>query len=155
MQYIVRNATVNDMDGLCSIRNNKGLFTRYLTQQEKQEAILVVAATDHIILGFGVLKLRGESVPKLSDLYVKETHRGNGIGSALITYRECLAKQRGCTEMYVSVDPIENPKMIKLITHHGYHAISAPYSKDAIYFNEDGTSYEKTYTRIDMKKLLS
>lgn len=155
MQYIVRMATVNDIDGLCSIRNNKEFFITYLTQQEKQESILVVAETDHVILGFGVLKLRGERIPKLSDLYVKVTYRGNGIGSALIKYREHLAKQRGYTEMYVSVDPIENPKMIKLITHHGYYAISAPYSKDAIYFNEEGTRYEKTYTRVDMKKLLS
>ena len=56
--------------------------------------------------------------------------------------------------MFVSVDPIENPKMIKLIKKQGYEAISEPYIKKAIFFNDDGTSYDKTYTRIDLKKLL-
>ncbi|GGH49396.1 hypothetical protein GCM10008014_13840 [Paenibacillus silvae] len=54
----------------------------------------------------------------------------------------------------MSVDPVENPKMIKLVSAHGYHAISESYTKQAIYYNEDGTSYEKTYIRIDLKKQL-
>ncbi|RJE85212.1 GNAT family N-acetyltransferase [Paenibacillus sp. 1011MAR3C5] len=155
MQYTVRMASTHDIDGLCTIRNNKDLFTSYLTDQENKAAILIVAEMNTIILGFGVLRLRGKLVPKLSDLYVKEAYRGKGIGSELINYRERLARDLGYTEMYVSVDPIENPKMIKLISKYGYHAISEPYSKDAIYFNEDGSSYEKTYTRIDLKKLLN
>ncbi|MGF7050321.1 GNAT superfamily N-acetyltransferase [Paenibacillus sp. DS2015] len=154
MQYAIRVATVNDIDGLCSIRNNKDLFNSYLTQQENKEAILFVAEMDNMVLGFGVLRLTGKLIPKLSDLYVKQMYRGKGIGSELIRYRERLAKELSYIEMYVSVDPIENPNMIKLISKHGYYAISAPYSKNAIYFNEDGSSFKKTYKRIDLKKLL-
>jgi hypothetical protein len=55
----------------------------------------------------------------------------------------------------VSVAPYENPKMIKLIKQHGYKAISDPYIKTAIFYNEDGTAFDKTYTRVDLKKLFN
>lgn len=155
MKYIVRTADATDIAGLCSVRNNETLFMSYLKQQENKEVIVAVAETDdedRVILGFAVLKLQGKLVPKLSDLYVKEIYCGQGAGSALIRYREECAKELGYNEMFVSVDPAENPKMIKLISKHGYHAISKPYSKQAIYYKEDGSSYEKTYIRMDLKK---
>ena len=37
------------------------------------------------------------------------------------------------SEIFVSVDPIENPKMIKLIKRHGYEVISEPYIKKAVF----------------------
>ncbi|MDT0123231.1 GNAT family N-acetyltransferase [Paenibacillus sp. RRE4] len=157
MKYIIRTAVVRDIAGLRSVRNNEDLFMSYMKQQENKEIIVAVAETDdedRAILGFGVLKLQGKLVPKLSDLYVKEVYRGQGVGSALIRYREECAKELGYHEMFVSVDPVENPKMVKLISKHGYHAISEPYSKQANYYNEDGSSYEKTYTRMDLKKKL-
>ena len=55
----------------------------------------------------------------MSDLYVKEEYRGNGIGSDFIKYRENIARKLGYSEMFVSVDSVENPKMIKLIKKHG------------------------------------
>lgn len=45
--------------------------------------------------------------------------------------------------------------MIKLIKKHGYEAISEPYLKSAIFYNQNGTTYNKAYTRIDLKKLLN
>lgn len=155
MKYIIRVANENDLSSLCIIRNNKDLFTSYLNQYEKKEVYLVIAEQNDIIFGFGVLKLRGGLLPKLSDLYVKENYRGNGIGSDLIRFRENIARDLGFSEMYVSVDPIENPKMISLIKRHGYQPISEEYLKTAIFYNEDGTTYNKTYTRIDLKKLLN
>ncbi|WP_370046543.1 GNAT family N-acetyltransferase [Lysinibacillus sp. RC79] len=155
MNYIIRLANENDLSGLCDIRNNKDLFTNYLKQLAKREIYLAIAEQDSLIFGFGVLKLKGTLLPKLSDLNVKEDYRGNGIGSDLIRYRENIAKSLGYSEIFVSVDPIENPKMIKLISKHGYKPISDPYFKKAIFYNDDGTTYNKTYKRIDLKKLLN
>ncbi|WP_234987180.1 hypothetical protein [Bacillus sinesaloumensis] len=45
--------------------------------------------------------------------------------------------------------------MIKLIGKHGFKPISEPYLKKAIFYHEDGATYNKTYTRIDLKKLLN
>ncbi len=155
MEYDIRVANERDLDGLCAIRNNKDLFKKYFKQQEKKEVYLIVAAGNKSILGFGVLKLKGDLFPKLSDLYVNGANRGKGIGSDLIRYREKIAWNIGFSNLFVSVDPIENPKMIKLIRKLGYEEISGPYSKTAIFYNEDGTIYEKTYSRIDFKKKLS
>ncbi|MDQ8734225.1 GNAT family N-acetyltransferase [Paenibacillus sp. LHD-38] len=155
MEYTIRMAKKSDLDGLCKIRNNKDLFVRYFKQNEDKEVCLVVAEKDNTILGFGVLKLKGCLSPKLSDLYVKETYRGIGVGSDLIRYREKITSDMGYSNLFVSVDPIENPKMIKLITKLGYSAISEPYIKSAIFYNDEGSAYEKTYTRIDLKKLLT
>jgi GNAT superfamily N-acetyltransferase len=154
MKYIIRVANENDLSGLCYIRNNRDLFTNYLNQFEKKEVYLVIAEQNELILGFGVLKLKGSLLPKLSDLYVKENYRGNGIGSDLIRFRENIARDLGFSEIFVSVDPIENPKMIRLIKRHGYQPISEEYLKTAMFYSEDGTTYNKTYTRIDFKKLL-
>lgn len=155
MKYILRLANDNDISGLCNIRNNKDLFKKYLMQFEKKEVYLVIAEQIELIIGFGVLKLKGTLLPKLSDLYVKEEYRGNGVGSDLIKYRENIARDLGYSEMFVSVDPVENPKIIKIIKKHGYEVISDPYSKEAVFYNDDGTTYNKTYTRIDLKKLLN
>lgn len=155
MEYSIRLANETDLSGLCKIRNNKDLFTKYLMQYAKKEAYLAIAEQNSLIFGFGVLKLNGITLPKLSDLYVKEDYRGNGIGSGLIRYREKIAKDLGYSEIFVSVDPIENPKMIKLIGKHGYEPISDPYLKKATFYNDNGTTYNKTYTRIDLRKSLN
>ncbi|MFJ7826289.1 GNAT family N-acetyltransferase [Psychrobacillus sp. NPDC096623] len=155
MKYCIRLASESDLDDLCGIRNNKDLFICYFQQYEKNEVYLVIAELNKIILGFGVLKLKGKLFPKLSDLYVNETYRGNGVGSNLIKYREKIARDLGYTDLFVSVDPIENSKMIKLITKLGYKEVSEPYLKSAVFYNEDGTTYDKTYTRIDLKKVLN
>ena len=112
MEY--RLANEKDLDGLCSIRNNKDLFISYLHQYKRKEVYLVIAEQNKIIIGFGVLKLKGNLVPKLSDLHVIESYRGNGVASDLIKFREKVAKDLGYSSIFVSVDPIENPKMIKL-----------------------------------------
>lgn len=155
MEYSIRLANETDLSGLCKIRNNKDLFAKYLMHYAKKEAYLAIAEQNSLVFGFGVLKLTGITLPKLSDLYVKEDYRGNGIGSGLISYREKLAQDLGYSEIFVSVDPLENPKMIKLIGKHGYQPISEPYLKKAIFYNDDGTTYNKTYTRIDLRKLLN
>lgn len=156
MEYSIRLAEKKDIRVLLDVRNNKELFTTYLNQQEKKEVYLLVAKKDKsTILGFGLLKLNSNLSPKLSDLYVNENYRGNGIGSSLIRHREKLARKLGYSEIFVSVDPIGNPKMIKLITKLGYKRINEPYARTALFHNEDGTTYEQTYTRVDLKKSLN
>lgn len=118
---------------------------------------LLVAEMDRsTIMGFGLLKLNSNNFsPKLSDLYVNENYRGNGIGSVLIRHREKLARKLGYSEIFVSVDPIGNPKMIKLLTKLGYKRITEPYSRTTLFHTEDGTTYQKTYTRVDLKRSLN
>ena len=154
MHYQIRLANDADLHALCTIRNNEPLFTSYLQLQQDEQAYLTVAQVEHELVGFAVLKLNGSFIPKLSDLYVKPAFRHHGIGDALIAFREQLATKLGFQEIYVSVDPMENPKMVQLVTALDYKAINGPYQKSAIYYNEDGTTYDKTYIRVDFKKML-
>jgi N-acetylglutamate synthase-like GNAT family acetyltransferase len=154
MDYMIREADQNDMSGICRIRNNKDLFTKYFNQIEKKEVFFIIAEHNKTILGFGVLKLIGNMFPKLSDLYIMESYRNRGIGSRLIKYQEEIACDLGFNELFVSVDPIENKKMIHLITKLNYHPICEPYVKTAVFYKEDGTAYNHTYTRIDLNKIL-
>ncbi|PWW26639.1 acetyltransferase (GNAT) family protein [Cytobacillus oceanisediminis] len=154
MDYRIRVANKKDLDGICAVRDNKELFRKYLLQSSRKKLYLIIAEQKKLILGFGVLKLTGFLFPKLSDLYVVENLRGYGIGSEIIRYRENMARKLGYPEIYVSIDPIENPKMINLVIKHGYKAISEPYKKRATFYNEEGKSYDKTYTRVDFKKLI-
>ncbi|PAF31011.1 GNAT family N-acetyltransferase [Paenibacillus sp. 7516] len=156
MEYGIRLAEKEDIRVLLDVRNNKDLFTTYLNQQEKKEMYLLVAEMNKTtILGFGLLKLNSNLLHKLSDLYVNENYRGLGIGSGLIREHEKLARKLGYFEIFVSVDPFENPKMIKLITNLGYKRITEPYSRTALFQNKDGITYEKAYTRVDLKKSLN
>lgn len=150
----IRLATENDLVALCAIRNHLSLFKHYFQLQRANEAKFVVAELNGTIVGFGLLKLTDELAPKLSDLYVSKPYRGNGIGRALIHYREKLAKLARFKQIYVSVDPVENPKMMKLITKLGYTAISEPYEKEATYYDDAGLPYEHMYMRVDLKKSL-
>ena len=150
----IRLATENDLVALCAIRNHLSLFKHYFHLQRAYEAKFVVAEVGGVVVGFGLLKLTGELKPKLSDLYVTPTFRENGIGSALIQYREKLAKLARFKTIYVSVDPINNPKMIQLITNLGYKPICEPYKKTAIFYDATGQPYEQTYMRVDFKKSL-
>ncbi|MBO1511077.1 hypothetical protein [Metabacillus bambusae] len=56
MDFNIRLANENDLDGLFNIRNNQDLFIGYLQQYEKKEVYLVIAEQNNIILGFGVQK---------------------------------------------------------------------------------------------------
>lgn len=154
MKSHIRLANSDDINALCRIRNHEALFLNYLQLQHDKQAYLAVAQVEEGLAGFGLLKLNGPLIPKLSDLYVKPAFRHQGIGQALIKFREQLAYERCFDEIFVSVDPIENPKMVQLVTTLQYVGISEPYGKSAIYYNEDGTTYEKTYMRVDFKKKL-
>ncbi|WP_274310136.1 GNAT family N-acetyltransferase [Solibacillus daqui] len=154
LKYHIRLANSDDINALCLIRNHEALFLKYLQLQHDEEAYLAVAQVEDVLVGFGLLKLTGPLIPKLSDLFVKPAFRHQGIGQALIKFREQLAFELGYDEIFVSVDPFENPKMVRLVTTLYYVAISEPYEKSAIYYNEDGTTYEKTYLRVDFKKKL-
>lgn len=155
MTYNLRAASESDLGSLCAIRNHEGIFRKYLNQQKQREIYFTAAEQDGRITGFGLLKLSGKAGPKLSDLYVQEASRGKGAGSALIRYQEELARKLGYSELFVSVDPLDNPRMMQLITRLGYQAVTEPYLRTAVFYKEDGTEYETTYTRVDLHKQLN
>jgi GNAT superfamily N-acetyltransferase len=71
--------------------------------------------------------------PDLSDLYVAEAWRSQGIGSALLRHMEALAAQRGFTKVGLSVNPERNPRAHRLYTRLGYLHDGGPVYLDGVY----------------------
>lgn len=162
LDIAVRPARPTDLEQLCAIRHHPTLFEKYFQECDGKRAHFLVAEVDHKVAGFGLVYLdvtktgkRKSHLPKLSDLYVAEPYRGQGIGSALIRARERLAREYGHAEIFVSIDPAESPAMIRLARRHGYRAMqSEPYPVTDTFYDENGTPFEKYYTRLDFRKAL-
>ena len=122
----------------------------------------MVAEIEEKIVGFGLVYLdvtktgkKKSHLPKLSDLYIAETYRKKGVATALVKFRESLARQYGHSQIYVSIDPDESPEMISLAKKLGYLPLQTdPYPVKATFYDYQGQAYEKTYFRIDFKKAL-
>lgn len=98
---------------------------------------------------------RKSHLPKISDLYVAEGYRKNGIATALIKAKENIARQYGHLHMYISIDPFESAEMINLATKLPYIPLqSEPYTTSALHYDLQGRGFEKQYYRLDFKKNL-
>lgn len=158
----IRKATIEDMEQLCKARNNEKLFAGYLDECDGEKAHFLVAELEEKIVGFGLVYLditktgkKKSHLPKLSDLYVVEGCRRKGVATALIQARETLAKQYGCSQIYVSINPSESPEMISLAKKLSYLPLQdQPYPVSALYYDSQGQTYEKEYFRLDFKKNL-
>lgn len=54
----------------------------------------------------------------ISELWVSDTLRGQGIGSALLARAEAHARDQGCTRIHIET---RNPAARRLYERHGYH----------------------------------
>lgn len=161
-QIIIRQAKIEDIAKLCQARNNEKLFRGYLEECDGEKAYFLVAEIESKMVGFGLVYLditkngkKKSHFPKLSDLYVIEEYRRQGVATALIQAREAIAKQYGHSQIYVSIDPAESSEMISLAKKLYYLPLQEqPYSVSALYYDSNGNAYEKQYTRLDFVKKL-
>lgn len=99
---------------------------------------------------------RKSHLPKMSDLYVAEDYRKNGIATALIKAKENLTRQYGHSQMHVSIDPFESIEMLSLAKKLSYTPLqSEPYLTSALHYDLQGNGFEKQYYRLDFKKILN
>lgn len=161
-QIKIRQAQINDINKLCSARNNELLFRQYLDECDGEKAYFLVAEMNTKIVGFGLIYLdatkngkKKSHLPKLSDLYVFESYRRKGVATALIQARESLAKEYGYSKIYVSIDPQESTEMIFLAKKLSYIPLQEnPYPVSALFYDSQGQAYEKQYFRVDFEKKL-
>jgi GNAT superfamily N-acetyltransferase len=90
------------------------------------------------IVGFGALVFRRpaswanandeRNLPEINDLHVAEMERGKGYGSQAIRLMEQKAAEAGAERLYISVEPLHNPRAYALYQRLGYEAIQTePY----------------------------
>ena len=85
-------------------------WRRYFEEQERGLRISRIVEQQNKIIGYGNLLLHSEyppfsknQIPEISDLWVFEEYRKQGIGSFLISHLETEAKQQGCSQIGIGV----------------------------------------------------
>lgn len=74
--------------------------------------ITFVAVSDGVLVGAGSIKMAEPGTkpglsPWLAGIYVKDSHRGSGIGASIVRALEAKAAQLGVKEMYLSAEAAE------------------------------------------------
>lgn len=154
----IRDAVVADMPALCAVRRARTQHEGKLAEAAAGTARFLVAVAGGDIVAFASVFLRHPVkgppkayVPKLSDCFVAPPYRSLGIGRALVSARECIVGAAGCEHLYVSVDPVENPRWLDFFRRRGYRPLQPEsYRKRELRFSDDGNSEEILAWRQDL-----
>lgn len=150
---LIRDATVADLAALCVLRESRAAHEAKLREAAAGTVRFLAAVFRGEIVGFASLFLANPAVgpaksyiPKLSDCLVAPAYRSQGIGRALVSARESIARAEGDRRLYVSVDPIENPRWFNFFRGRGYTALQPePYKKRELRHSSDGTREVMTW----------
>ena len=88
---------------------------RPTTVEERHDLAGIDAALNPKDLG-----VPGYEYPNLEDVWVTESWRGRGVGTALLRFAEELARKRGCRRIGLAVNPTDNPRAKGLYERIGY-----------------------------------
>jgi GNAT superfamily N-acetyltransferase len=105
----VRTAGAGDLPALNRAIPTGGndVHAAFLARQATGDASYLVAWQGTRPVGYGVVRWAGRGEvpgPEISNLYVPEPLRGQGIGTALIRYAESLVRERGHQRVAIGVD---------------------------------------------------
>jgi GNAT superfamily N-acetyltransferase len=96
-----------------------------------------------------------QHLPQIVDLQVAESHRGQGHGSAFIRAIEREAARAGHQQLYVSVEPADNPRAHALYQRLGYQQLQPePYLKAWGFTDSGGERHCGEDWVVDMMKPL-
>ena len=94
-------------------------------------------------------------LPQIVDAFIAPPLRGRGHGSALIRALEGLAWGQGFRAVYLSVDPIGNPRAYALYQSLGYRPLQQePYREQGQYTDSAGKVHESDDWELDMVREL-
>lgn len=163
----VRPATLADLPALIAIKGADSEAVhrdRLGDAQEPSFRYLVLVAGD-VIMGFACLVMcrpvywsDGDDtshLPQIVDLQVAADQRGRGYGTAFIQAMERLAVEAGYSYLYISVEPVDNPRAYALYRRLGYQPLQpAPYPKRWTFTDSAGTMHQGEDWIVDMRKEL-
>ena len=162
---LVRDATENDLEALIGLKNPEALHRDRLRDAQQPTFRYLVVEVQNQVIGFGCLVFARPSswsdsvdidhLPQMVDLLIAPIHRGQGRGTYLIQKLEQIALGQGETNMYVAVDPIDNPRAHKLYHRLGYQALqNEPYLKHWEFTDSSGVVHAGDDWIIDLVKNL-
>ncbi len=158
----VRDAAEADIAALTGIKGagSETVHSRRLNDARAGDIRYLVVLLEEEPIGFGVLVLRrpdedSHNLPEVDDLEIKDTLRGRGYGTALLSAMEQAASASGFRQIYLQVEPVNNPRAYALYQRLGYQAEQTP--PHAIvweYVDSAGKMVRGEEWVIDMVKLL-
>lgn len=106
-------------------------------------------------LGSGVLRWAGSvgdnaraaagGAPALIHLHVRDTHRGQGVGTALLREAELVVSRRGGTTLALAVG-VDNADAARLYLRLGYHQTGVLDTVEYTWVDEDGGQHDERET---------
>jgi GNAT superfamily N-acetyltransferase/predicted nucleotidyltransferase len=163
----VRDAEAADVPALIAI---KGDGTETLHRDRLRDARdtgfrYLVLLNQQEIIGFACLVFRRPAywsdgndphlLPQIVDLQVRESHRGQGYGSAFMQEIERIARKAGSVALYIAVEPLDNPRAYTLYQRLGYEQIqSEPYQKNWEFQDSEGNVHRGEAWIVDLVKQL-
>lgn len=164
-RVLVRDASPRDIPALTAIRYNDGMHRDRIRDASEGALRYLLIEADGRAAGFGCLvlgqpqnwpPLKAEHLPKMIDLYIREDLRGRQLGTRLIREMERLAREAGHVEMYMEVDPKDNPRALELYTRLGYASVDRePVETRWDFVDSDGVRHVGVEWTIHMKKSLA
>jgi RimJ/RimL family protein N-acetyltransferase len=135
---IIRDANEADVPTLATIRSSEALHRGRLRDAQRSDFRYFIIVRGEAIIGFLSLVFRRppswsnshdeQHLPEVIDFYVAEAWRGRGYGSQAIRFLERITTEVGYPQLYIAVDPVDNPRAHALYKRLGYQQLqSEPY----------------------------
>lgn len=166
-RIVVRDAKEADIPSFVEIKGAGSTALHRDRLRDAQDGCLryLVLVLNAEIIGFAVLVFRRPAswsdaddprhLPQIVDLQVAETWQGQGYGSAFVHAIERIATAAGFRELYLGVDPLNNPRAYALYRRLGYEPLqSEPYREHWEFRDSAGQVHRGEGWAIDLVKLL-
>lgn len=163
----VRDAEEADVLALTAIKGegSASLHRDRLRDAHDSDIRYLVLLADQEIMGFACLVFRRPSywsdagdtqhLPHIVDLQVIESQRRKGYGSTLVRAMERIAAEAGYEQLYISVEPVDNPLAYALYLRLGFKQLqSKPYLKIWEFRDSGGQVHHGEDWVVDMMKQL-
>jgi len=126
----IRDVVSDDLAALSVIKPTIALHRDRMRDADNAYIRYMVVEQDKNIVGFGLLVFKTPEtwtkmrvLPAIVDLYVKPDFRSQGIGTSMIHEMERTAFKRGCSEIFIGVDPDFNQRAYSLYLRLGYEPL--------------------------------
>lgn len=167
-QISVRDADEADIPALMEIKGvgEEALHRDRLRDAREGGLRYLVLVDGRTVIGFVLLVFRrpeywsdgGDThhLPQIVDLQVVKTRRGQGLGSAFLREIEHIAAEAGCSRIYLSVEPLANPRAHALYLRQGYQPEQPePYLSPWQFTDSGGRVHRGEDWVVDMVKILT
>ena len=160
---VIRDARPEDVPTLGAFKEGEVFHRDRLRDADGKTLRYLVAELDGAVVGHGLLVFgqpptwpKMKHLPQMIDLWIRPDLRSRGIGRAMIARMEQLARKAGCSEMFLGVDPDNNPRALALYQRLGYVAIDAKPVEDRWeHIDSSGVRHGGVEWIIHMKKRFS